>query len=355
MLASPFRSARLNFLDIVLTHTNTQDIRRDFMATIPYGYVYEIVNKINGKTYVGSRKLAKDKSWRQYMGSGRLIKSAIAKHGKENFVKRFLAYADSEASLCSKEWDLISSRRSNGYCQYNLFLGPGAGGDTFSRLKSKTLDEVKKAQSEGMKNSELVRRTAERRVASKQAKICAFASKNKDSVVKMYSEGQAIVDLARYFGVPRLYIRESLVSFGVTLNDRTVEGVIMPKDQKESISESLRRNFLGGPEYIGPLPCPTRLRSKLAYRKCVTCRSLFKERKKQEYCLDCSKKQKQSKSFSISYEDAYRIWVVERGRISDIEDFVGCKSRTASYLLEGHGLPTTMRSRDKLREELNLD
>lgn len=93
------------------------------MAFTPYGYVYRIRNKINGKTYVGQRKLALDKSWRQYMGSGKAIKAAIKKHGKENFVKEFLTYASTFSDLGQLEVEHMRLERSKGKAEYNLHIG----------------------------------------------------------------------------------------------------------------------------------------------------------------------------------------------------------------------------------------
>ena len=79
-------------------------------AAQPYGYVYEIINTVNGKTYVGSRKLALDRRWRQYMGSGKLIKQAISKYGIENFRKRLIGYAPTPEELVELEGDWIILR-----------------------------------------------------------------------------------------------------------------------------------------------------------------------------------------------------------------------------------------------------
>lgn len=45
-------------------------------------YIYRIVNLINGKTYIGQHKYKKLND--NYMGSGKLIKLAIKKHGVKN-------------------------------------------------------------------------------------------------------------------------------------------------------------------------------------------------------------------------------------------------------------------------------
>lgn len=119
--------------------------------SLPYGYVYEIINLTNGKTYVGSRKLSLDHSWRQYMGSGKLIKQAILKYGTDNFRKRFLGYAVTAESLYILETNFIKSQKANGLVQYNIFTGGHAGGDTFSKLRTKTLEDVRRNQSEAQK------------------------------------------------------------------------------------------------------------------------------------------------------------------------------------------------------------
>ena len=48
-----------------------------------YGYIYESVNNINGRRYIGKRK--SKKFIKNYFGSGVLVRKAIAKYGKENF------------------------------------------------------------------------------------------------------------------------------------------------------------------------------------------------------------------------------------------------------------------------------
>lgn len=50
-----------------------------------FSYLYEITNTVNGKIYVGVHKTQDLDDG--YMGSGKIIRSAIAKHGFANFTK----------------------------------------------------------------------------------------------------------------------------------------------------------------------------------------------------------------------------------------------------------------------------
>ena len=57
-----------------------------------YNHIYLITNKIDGKIYIG--KQSTDKLNDYYIGSGVLIKKAIQKYGRENFIKEYLAFCD---------------------------------------------------------------------------------------------------------------------------------------------------------------------------------------------------------------------------------------------------------------------
>ena len=86
--------------------------------------VYQIKNKISGKSYVGQFS---GKSFETYFGSGKLIKSAIKKYGLENFFKTILEECSSKDELNQREvyWIKELQTIKNGY---NLTEG-GTGGD----------------------------------------------------------------------------------------------------------------------------------------------------------------------------------------------------------------------------------
>jgi hypothetical protein len=90
--------------------------------------VYKITNTVNGKFYIGKHQ-TKDLD-DGYFGSGKLLKRAIEKYGKDNFVKRILRVCCSE-----KEMDLVEKILvvPDPEISYNLCNG-GNGG--FSYINS---------------------------------------------------------------------------------------------------------------------------------------------------------------------------------------------------------------------------
>ena len=66
-----------------------------------YGYIYETTNIINGRKYIGRHKSNKfDPS---YKGSGKILREAFCKYGKENFVTKIIDWCDTEDSLNDRE------------------------------------------------------------------------------------------------------------------------------------------------------------------------------------------------------------------------------------------------------------
>lgn len=61
-----------------------------------YYYIYKILNLVNKKCYVGFHATNKEFNKDNYFGSGNLIKNAIKKYGRENFVKGIIEYIEFE-------------------------------------------------------------------------------------------------------------------------------------------------------------------------------------------------------------------------------------------------------------------
>jgi len=112
--------------------------------------IYKITNLINNKIYVG--KDVKNRSY--YYGSGKVLKFAIKKYGKENFKKEIIEECDKE-QLSKREVYWIKKLRSNtANIGYNLTSG-GEGGDTFTNnLYKKEINEKRSKSLKGKLSGE---------------------------------------------------------------------------------------------------------------------------------------------------------------------------------------------------------
>jgi len=83
--------------------------------------IYKVTNLINGKYYIGKHKTVNLNDG--YMGSGKLIKRAIAKYGIENFRKDVIRFCENEQEMNDREKELVVVNETT----YNLCPG-GHGG-----------------------------------------------------------------------------------------------------------------------------------------------------------------------------------------------------------------------------------
>ena len=121
-------------------------------------YIYKITNLCNGKIYIGmhSTKSLDD----GYMGSGKLLKAAIKKYGKENFRKEILETFDNEEDMISKEKELVTDEFVLDETNYNIMPGGKFGSLERNNLSFKgkqhsenTIEKIRNA-SIGRKHSE---------------------------------------------------------------------------------------------------------------------------------------------------------------------------------------------------------
>lgn len=107
-------------------------------------YIYKITNLINGKFYIGRRQCKCHIAEDTYFGSGKLLKAAIKKHGKDSFRKDILHVCSSIEELVEIEKKIVSEEMVNSQKCYNIAIG-GHGGYTFYENRTfKHTEETKR-------------------------------------------------------------------------------------------------------------------------------------------------------------------------------------------------------------------
>ena len=101
-------------------------------------YIYLTKNIVNGKSYVGKHTYrGKDSFDKNYLGSGYLLKRAIKKYGKDNFIQEILEYNSSKEENTEREVFWIKKLNTLVPNGYNIDKGGTGGGVYLSSENSK--------------------------------------------------------------------------------------------------------------------------------------------------------------------------------------------------------------------------
>lgn len=125
-----------------------------------YYIVYKTTNLVNEKFYIGKHKQT-CLDFDGYLGSGNILKKAIEKYGKENFVRETIAVFECEKECYLKEKEILKEYWQNDNC-YNLESG-GRGGKTVSdESRERMSKSALKRGSHGPHTEETKRKMSER-------------------------------------------------------------------------------------------------------------------------------------------------------------------------------------------------
>lgn len=114
-------------------------------------YTYKTTNLVNGHYYLGmhSQDLSKPDN---YLGSGKALKVAIKKYGRDNFKKEIIKYFNSREELCQGEIELITDQVILDHNSYNMKPGGQGGSDGLSEISKAKISKANKGRLVGDKN-----------------------------------------------------------------------------------------------------------------------------------------------------------------------------------------------------------
>jgi len=111
--------------------------------------MYQITNKVNNKIYVGVHKTKSLDDG--YMGSGKIIRRAIEKHGLTNFSKVILEHFEDSESMYAKESLVVNEEFLLREDMYNLRRG-GHGGFDYINASTKNVYGYAGTKGYGLEN-----------------------------------------------------------------------------------------------------------------------------------------------------------------------------------------------------------
>lgn len=122
------------------------------------GIIYKTTNLVNGNIYIGKIRYQKWPHDEKYLGSGVLLKKAIAKYGEENFKRETIDEFKTRNEEAEKEKYWISYYRKTDNVLYNVADGGQGGGFLKSKAIKKKISESLKGRKRPESFCELMRK-----------------------------------------------------------------------------------------------------------------------------------------------------------------------------------------------------
>jgi len=186
-----------------------------------YGFIYITTNTINGKKYLGMCKHDKRCS-DTYLGSGKHLKQAISKYGKDNFTREIIAEYSSKEELSNaeiefiKEYNCVESRE-----WYNITIGGyttlGFAGKTHTEEHKQYLSEKFKGKKRPKHVGEAVAKANSERVFTDEMRerVSKYQKEHSAVAKSITVDGityKSLTEAEEKTGISKYFLRKMLIS-----------------------------------------------------------------------------------------------------------------------------------------------
>lgn len=158
----------------------------------PYGFIYMTTNLANNHKYIGKKKYDKRGVWKTYLGSGTIIKQAIAKYGADCFSRDILDVAHSLEELNAKERYWIDKYNAVGD---KSFYNIASGGDGGNVRIGYTAEELAASEAKRIAAVNAGRRRGE------DTSYSVLTESDVMQIIQMLRDGVFISVISKHFGV----------------------------------------------------------------------------------------------------------------------------------------------------------
>ena len=199
-----------------------------------YGYIYLTNNLINNKKYIGQHK---GKFTTEYLGSGKVLKQAIDKYGRDNFKVILLDVAQSKEELDELEKKYITNYNALYESDfYNIHEG-GSGGNTKQGYSFEHIDRVFRDNVLASSDKDILRKAFSRNNGASNPSSTTYRLTNTESGREILLGSKSC--LAKFLGIT-IKQANRVINVGY-YSPYSIETIGKTKDVSYVSSYSLRR------------------------------------------------------------------------------------------------------------------
>lgn len=110
------------------------------MVVRVFGFIYITTNLVNNRKYIGKCEYNRINGWEEYLGSGKILRQAIKKYGRENFRREIIYEAETLGELNAAEKYYVAQYNACESSEFYNIASGGTGGNTRLGYSSEEYD-----------------------------------------------------------------------------------------------------------------------------------------------------------------------------------------------------------------------